>query len=55
MTQSGNNESGLGQLDKPTGIAIDTATSLVYVSEWGKNCISIFTCEGFFVRGVHTQ
>ncbi|XP_019853957.1 PREDICTED: E3 ubiquitin-protein ligase TRIM71-like [Amphimedon queenslandica] len=51
VTQFGSNESGLGELDKPTGIAIDTAaTGLVYVSEWGKSRISIFTCEGVFVN-----
>ena len=51
VTQFGNCESFPGQLNKPAGIAIDTeATGLVYVSEWGKNRISIFTSEGVFVN-----
>uniref|UniRef100_A0A1X7UWR3 RING-type domain-containing protein n=2 Tax=Amphimedon queenslandica TaxID=400682 RepID=A0A1X7UWR3_AMPQE len=42
---------GPGQLTKPVGIAIDTATTgLVYVSEMGSNRISIFTSDGVFVR-----
>ena len=40
----------LGQLDKPTGIAIDNAgTGLVYVSEGGNSRISVFTSDGDFV------
>ena len=41
---------GLGQLDRPTGIAIDNAgTGLVYVSEAGNSRISVFTRDGEFV------
>ena len=40
---------GFGQLDKPTGIAIDNAgTGLVYVSEAGNSRISVFTHDGDF-------
>ena len=39
-----------GCLDKPGGIAIDTAgTGLVYVSSKEYNCVSVFTSEGAFV------
>ena len=41
---------GFGQLDKPTGIAIDNAgTGFVYVSEGGNSRISVFTSDGDFV------
>ncbi|XP_019857333.1 PREDICTED: E3 ubiquitin-protein ligase TRIM71-like [Amphimedon queenslandica] len=46
----GSKGSGPGQLNKPNGIAIDTAaTGLVYVSEWSNNCLSVFTREGVFI------
>uniref|UniRef100_A0A1X7UIV6 RING-type domain-containing protein n=2 Tax=Amphimedon queenslandica TaxID=400682 RepID=A0A1X7UIV6_AMPQE len=49
--QFGSYGSGPGQLNRPTGITIDTgATSLVYVSEGGTGCISVFTSDGGFVR-----
>ena len=39
-----------GQLNRPRGITIDTAgTGLVYVSEEGNNCVSVFTSDGVFV------
>ena len=41
---------GLGQLHRPTGIAIDNAgTGLVYVSEVGNSRISVFTSDGDFL------
>ena len=41
---------GLGQLNKPGGITIDTAaTDLVYVSNCGIAPISVFTSDGVFV------
>ena len=37
-------------LNLPEGITIDTAaTGLVYVSEEGNHCISVFTSDGVFV------
>uniref|UniRef100_A0A1X7TJD7 RING-type domain-containing protein n=1 Tax=Amphimedon queenslandica TaxID=400682 RepID=A0A1X7TJD7_AMPQE len=50
--QFGNKRYGSGQLKSPIGITIDTAakpTSLVYVSELGNHCISVFTSEGGFI------
>ena len=47
----GGKGAGFGQLDKPSGIAIDNAgTGLVYVSEGGNSRISVFTRDGDFVR-----
>ncbi|XP_019859594.1 PREDICTED: E3 ubiquitin-protein ligase TRIM71-like [Amphimedon queenslandica] len=46
LTKFGSNA---GQLNRPSGIAVDNA-GLVYVSEYGKNCVSIFTSDGDFVR-----
>uniref|UniRef100_A0A1X7SNH5 6-bladed beta-propeller n=1 Tax=Amphimedon queenslandica TaxID=400682 RepID=A0A1X7SNH5_AMPQE len=49
--QFGTEGSGPGQLNWPTGIAIDAAvTGLVYVSERGNHRISVFTSDGAFVR-----
>ena len=46
----GGKGAGLGQLDKPTGIAIDNAgTGLVYVSEAGNSRISVFTSDCDFL------
>ena len=51
LCQFGTKGSGPGQLNKPTGITIDTAaTGLVYVSEWGNHRISVFTSDGVFDR-----
>ena len=35
-------------LDSPYGVAIDS-NGLIYVSEWGIHCVSIFTSEGHFL------
>jgi tripartite motif-containing protein 2/3/tripartite motif-containing protein 71 len=35
-------------LYNPIGVAIDTS-DMVYVSEWGNLCVSVFTSEGQFV------
>ena len=51
MGQFSTKGSGPGQLYSLLGIAIDTAaTGLVYVSEWGNHCISVFTSDGVFVK-----
>lgn len=39
---------GKGELDKHYGIAIDS-NDMVYVSEEGNPCVSVFTSEGQFV------
>ena len=39
---------GRGELDCPSAVAIDT-NNLVYVSEDGNHCVSVFTSEGQFV------
>ena len=50
LAQFGSYGSGLGQLNWPRGITIDTAgTGLVYVSEEGNNRVSVFTSDGVFV------
>ena len=49
-TNFGSQRSGRKQLNKPVGIAIDTAgTGLVYVSEEDGNCVSVFNSDGVFV------
>uniref|UniRef100_A0A1X7TUW3 RING-type domain-containing protein n=1 Tax=Amphimedon queenslandica TaxID=400682 RepID=A0A1X7TUW3_AMPQE len=50
MVQFGTYGSGPGELKYPVGITIDTAgTGLVYVSEDGAHCVSVFTSDGVFV------
>ena len=50
MGQFGTKGSGPGQIIQPAGITIDTAASgLVYVSELGNHCISVFTSDDVFV------
>ena len=38
----------LRELDQPLSIAVDTS-GMVYVSEGGSHCVSVFTSEGQFV------
>ena len=50
MAQFGSEGSDPGQLKYPYGITIDTGgTGLVYVSEGGNHCVSVFTSDGVFV------
>ena len=44
----------VSKLKQPTGISIDIE-NIVYVSEFGNNHISVFTCEGKFLTSFGTQ
>lgn len=44
---------GEEELSKPTGIAVDK-NGIVYVSDEGKQCISLFTSNGQFVKSIRS-
>ncbi len=45
---------GRGGLNEPRGIAIDSSDR-VYVSEWGKHRVSVFTSDGQFVTSFGSE
>ena len=55
LRKFGHKGSGQGELNFPSGIAIDSDDDVVYVAEYYNNRVSVFTTEGAFLTSFGTQ
>ncbi len=47
----GSSGSGDGQLNRPTGVAVDS-DGIIYVADWGNDRLQVFDADGRFITGM---